>query len=63
LYVTDIFYQKLTSFLCLMPSYPFAIGNVRIYLRIRPKTCTNHRFSKTHLDAYTESTSTIMPNI
>jgi len=33
-----------------MPSYAFAIGNVRMYLRIGPKTRTNRRFSKTRPD-------------
>jgi len=33
-----------------MPSYAFAIGNVRMYLRIGPKTRTNLRFSKTRPD-------------
>jgi len=46
--VTDILYWKLTSFLCLVPLYAFAIGNVRIYLRIWPNTRTIRRFSKTH---------------
>ena len=51
--VTDILYCKLTSFLRLMPLYAFAIGNVRMYLRIGPKTRTNRRFSKTRPDART----------
>ena len=45
--VTDILYWKLTSILCLMPSYAFAIGNVWTYLWIGPKTRTNCRFLKT----------------
>ena len=53
--VTGILYWKLTSFLCLMPSYAFAIGNVRMYLRIEPKTRTNRRFSKTRPDARTKA--------
>jgi len=53
--VTDILYWKLTSFLGLMPSYAFAIGNVRMYLRIGPKTGTNRRFSKTRPDAWTKA--------
>ena len=38
-----------------MPSYAFAIGNVRMYLRIGPKTRTNRRFSKTRPDAQTKA--------
>jgi len=38
-----------------MPSYAFAIGNVRMFLRIEPKTRTNRRFSKTRPDARTEA--------
>ena len=38
-----------------MPSYAFAIGNVRMYLLIGPKTRTNRRFSKTHPDAQTKA--------
>ena len=38
-----------------MPSYAFAIGNVRMYLRIGPKTRTYRRFSKTRPDARTEA--------
>ena len=38
-----------------MPSYAFAIGNVRMYLRIGPKTGTNRRFSKTRPDARTKA--------
>ena len=38
-----------------MPSYAFAIGNVRMYLQIGPKTRTNRRFSKTRLDARTKA--------
>jgi len=38
-----------------MPSYAFAIGNVRMYLRIGPKTRTNRRFSKTRPDARTKA--------
>ena len=38
-----------------MPLYAFALGNVRIYLRIGPKTRTNRRFSKTRPDARTEA--------
>jgi len=30
-----------------MPSYAFAISNVRMYLRIGPKSRTNRRYSKT----------------
>ena len=44
--VTDIFYQKLTSFLYLVPSYDFAIGNVRIYVRIGPKPGQTADFQK-----------------
>ena len=40
-----------------MPSYAFAIGNVRMYLRIEPKTRTNRRFSKTHPDARAKAVS------
>jgi len=46
---TDILYC-----ICLMPSYAFAIGNVRMYLRIGPKTRTNRRFSKTCPDTRTK---------
>jgi len=38
-----------------MPSYAFAIGNVRMYLQIEPKTRTNRRFSKTRPDARTKA--------
>jgi len=38
-----------------MPSYAFAIGSVRMYLRIGPKTRTNRRFSKTRPDAWTKA--------
>ena len=38
-----------------MPSYAFAIGNVRMHLRIGPKTRTNRRFSKTRPDARTKA--------
>jgi len=38
-----------------MLSYAFAIGNVRVYLRIGPKTRTNRRFSKTRPDARTKA--------
>jgi len=55
LLVTDILYCKLTSFLRLTPSYAFAIGNVRMYPRIGPKTRTNRRFSKTHPYARTKA--------
>jgi len=33
-----------------MPPYTFAVGNVRMYLRIGPKTRTNRLFSKTRPD-------------
>ena len=38
-----------------MPSYAFAIGNVRMYLRIGSKTRTNRRLSKTRSDARTKA--------
>jgi len=38
-----------------MPSYAFAIGNARMYLRIGPKTRTNRRLSITHPDARTKA--------
>ena len=44
-----------------MPSYAFAIGNVRVYLRIGPKTRTNRRFSKTRLDARTKAKKRTCP--
>jgi len=41
LLTTDILYWKLTSFLCLVQLYAFAISNIQIYLRIGPKTRTD----------------------
>jgi len=38
-----------------MLSYAFAIGNVRMYLRIGPKTRKNRRFSITRPDARTKA--------
>ena len=38
-----------------MPPYACAIGNVRKYLLIGPKTPTNRRFSKTRPDARTKA--------
>ena len=44
-----------------MPSYAFAIGNVRMYLRIGPKTRTTRRFSKTRPDARTKAKKRTCP--
>ena len=49
------------GFLCLVPSYAFAIGNVRIYLRIGPNTGTNRQFSKTCPNAQTEAQKRTCP--